>query len=181
MAVLVDSYSESNRSTDAALSSDASHWKKYGQSFTSTGGTLDSCKFVLSIVGSPTGNAVAEVFAHSGTFGTSSVGTGAALATSDNLNVATLNGTPTLTTLNFSGANRISLVDTTKYMIVISFTGGDLNNALGVGVDTTSPTHGGNRAGWTGAAWQASSAADVCFYTYKADAAVTLRGRIITI
>ena len=59
-----------------------------GQSFTGNGLILNSAEFYLKKKGSPTGNAVVKIYAHSGTYGTSSVPTGSALATSDNFDVS---------------------------------------------------------------------------------------------
>ena len=69
-------------STSAGESTVYSDVPGTGQSFTGNGGTLDSCVFELGKSGSPTGNAVAKIYNHTGTYGTSSKPTGAALATS---------------------------------------------------------------------------------------------------
>jgi hypothetical protein len=99
-----------------------------GQSFTSGGGTLDSCKFAMWKSGSPTGNITAKLWASTGAVG-SKVATGAALASSDVV-VATTLGTveptaavPQLITFNFSGANRYAMVAATTYIIYVEYTG----------------------------------------------------------
>ena len=71
MAQVVDSYSESNQNALVSLY-DQNVSRAKGQSFTGDGGTLDSAKWHLSKIGSPTGNAVVYIYAHTGTFGTSS-------------------------------------------------------------------------------------------------------------
>jgi len=117
---LIDFYSESNFSSQDGLSS--AYSTGHAQSFTcGFNCNLDSAKFYFSKGGSPTGNAYAKVYAHSGTYGTSSVPTGAALATSDAVDVSGLSAALNLKTFNFSGANRISLsasTSPTEYSIV---------------------------------------------------------------
>src|SRR3990170_1331257 len=95
-----DSYSETNADGYGNLHNDAT---KIGQSFNASfGATLNTCQFYLKKTGSPTGNAVAKLYAHSGTYGTSSIATGAALATSGTLNVATLTTSAVLKTFTFA-------------------------------------------------------------------------------
>src|SRR5688572_28958602 len=102
MAV-IDSYSEANRDGSTAIHGGGV--EGMSQSFTGNGGTLGSVRLQLNKTGSPTGTAVVKVYAHSGTFGTDSVPTGAALATSDTFDVATLTGDLELITFMFSGDN----------------------------------------------------------------------------
>jgi hypothetical protein len=174
--VLDDSYSESNYTDGIAVTS--AYNPEVGQSFTSSGGTLNSVRLYLNKTGSPTGSAYAKIYAHSGTYGTSSVPTGAALATSDALNVATLTGSPVLTTLTFSGANKITLSPATYYVVTLSFTGGDGSNYPSAGFDDSSPSHSGNAALYDGS-WSGADTVDVIFYVYKDDPATT--GQVIMI
>lgn len=173
MSILTDSYSESNY-VDAVIKLDNVGAKATMQSFTGNGKTLDSCKFYLSKTGSPTGNAVAKIYAHSGTFGTNSVPTGSALATSDNLDVSGVTGSFALYTLLFSGANRITLANGTNYCLVIEYTGGDASNYISSAQDSTSPTHAGNRANQNPSnTWfNNSSTRDSIFYIYSVSAKV---------
>jgi hypothetical protein len=155
----LDSYSEANNDTPWAV---LSAQTGVGQSFHSGGGgRLLSAKFYLSKNTGATGNAVAKIYAHSGTFGTSSVPTGSALAVSDNFDVSTLTTSLALTTLNFSGANQISLSPSTDYVLTIEYSGA---TQINVGADNSSPTHEGNGSQLTGA-W-AAGARDTCFYIY---------------
>jgi hypothetical protein len=171
-----DSYSEANYVEGIAVTS--AYNPEVGQSFTSSGGTLNSVRFYMSKTGSPTGSAYAKVYAHSGTYGTSSVPTGAALATSDAFNVATLTGSPVLTTLTFSGANKITLSPATYYVVTLSFAGGNGSNYPDVGYDDSSPSHGGNAALYDGS-WSGETAVDLIFYVYKDDPVAA--GQIIMI
>jgi len=102
----IDSYSESHQDLAITLQAGGGN-TKVGQSFTGDGNALNSCKFYLQKSGSPTGNAVATLYAHTGTFGTNGTPTGAALATSDNFDVSTLTTNLQLITFNFSGVEKI--------------------------------------------------------------------------
>jgi hypothetical protein len=160
-----DSYADTNRDGDQQISGGSTN-DAVAQSFPSgAGGDLANVEVMLSKSGTPTGSAYAEVYAHSGTYGTSSVPTGAALATSDPLDVSTLDGTPTLTRFNFSGTDNITL-SATYYCVVIRYEGGDASNYILVGRDGSSPGHGGNLAdrAVSGGAWTADNAKDLVFY-----------------
>ena len=160
MATIVDSYSESNwinENTDVRAMQPL-----VGQSFTGDGGKLNSCKFYISKKGSPTGNGVAKIYAHTGTFGTSSV-PGDLLATSDNFDVSTLTTSKQLITFTFSGAEKITLTNGTYYCVGFNFTGGDVSNSPSIGYDSISDTHPGN--GFVGTS--AHSEFDLIFYVYR--------------
>lgn len=159
---VIDTYATSNRDGDWGLLAGVRIGT--GQSFVGTGEIISNAQFLLSKTGSPTGNATAKIYAHSGTYGTSSIPTGSALATSDNFDISTLNTTPTLETLSFSGANQITLTNGTNYVLTIEWNGGDASNLLSVGRDTSSPTHGGNSSTQAaGGSWSASSGTDNIF------------------
>lgn len=169
MATLVDSYSEVNSNNEANGIGGAT-FTYTAQSFTGIGLPIAQAKFYIKKVGTPTGNVTVDIFAHSGTYGTSSVATGAALATSDGVDVTTISTTISLVTFTFSGANQIDLANGTNYVAALHFTGGDgSSNKVNYGQDTTSPTHGGNRVDWNGSVWSAVSGADLCFYIYSND------------
>ena len=167
---IVDSYSEDNRSGSGMVYADQ---PGEGQSFTGDGGVLAASKFFCKKTGLPTGSAYSKIYAHSGTFGTSSVPTGSPLATSDAFNVATLTGDYQLITFTFSGAEKITLTNTTKYVVTFEYTGGTYENYVDVGDDWSSPGHGGNRSYVQTGTWTASSSTDSCFYVYKDDLTTT--------
>lgn len=165
---VADSNSEINADGADSVGT-GSTYQGVGQSFIGKNGILDNCQFFLDKVNSPTGNAVAKIYTHSGGYGATSIPTGAALATSDNFDVSTLTATPTLSTFNFSGANRISLADDTKYVVTIEYSGGDASNNLAVNSDNTTPHHGGNASGLFSGSWIVnggglSTGEDLCFY-----------------
>ena len=175
MAVLIDSYSETNAAGAFTLPTDISI---VGQSFNSAGGgTLNSAKFYMAKTGTPPGNIVAKVYAHTGTYGSTGKPTGSALATSDNVAAASLTADPTwgLVTFTFSGGNKITLTASTKYCVIIEYTAGSGGNIVGLGFDNTSPSHGGNLVYWTGAAWDYDVAYDNPFYVYVDDAAGAIK------
>lgn len=162
MAV-IDSYSEANNSAEYSMRGGAI--EGLAQSFSATDATLTSCQFYMRKVNSPTGNAVAKLYAHSGTFGTNGVPTGAALATSDNKDVSTLSGSLALVEFSFSGVNQYTLVNGTKYCISLEYTGGDATNRLGIAADSTSPAHSGNIAELlSGSSWSGRNDIDLIFY-----------------
>ena len=117
---------------------------------------------MLKKTGAPTGTAVAKIYAHSGTYGTSSVPTGAALWTSEAQDVTTLSATNGRSVFfRFAPRGQPNLNDTTVYTAVIEFSGGDASNYIEVGNDGSAPGHGGNAAEYNGA-W-AAVARDLCF------------------
>ena len=83
MPTLIDSYNGSLDVNTQLTNTDAN--SKVGQSFVGDGGVLNCCRFDLKKYVSPTGNAVAKIYAeyHATAFGTDSVPTGSVLATSD--------------------------------------------------------------------------------------------------
>ena len=163
---IVDSYSEANYSGAQYTIKNLAAISEVGQSITGDGSTLDSIKYYLNKVGLPTGYAYAKIYAHSGTFGTSSVPTGEPLAISDGYEVSNLTGELQLITFNFSGINKITLTDSTKYVSTVEYSNGDVDNNITAGCDASSPTHAGNASYCSGGSWIASSNVDLCFYVY---------------
>jgi len=161
--VIDDYYPESNYESDKEAWVNSYGPESY-QSFTSGGGTLDSVKFYLSKIGSPTGNAVARLFAHSGTYGSSSVPTGSPLATSDTFDVSGLTTSPALITFDFTGDDRITLSSDTYYVVTLYYTGGDWDNVVLLGRRETSCSHSGN-SGYYDTSWHIESN-DCIFYIY---------------
>jgi hypothetical protein len=113
----------------------------------------------LKKTGSPTGNLVAKLYAHSGTFGTSSVPTGGALATSVNIDVSKLTTTYAETEIGF--ATQFEMAASTNYVISFEYSGGDGSNNVQIEGDSTG-THAGNKSENTGS-WAAQAAEDLWF------------------
>lgn len=159
MAILVDSYDGVD--SVGALNNT---YKAVSQSFTGAAYKLYSAIFSLQKIGSPTGNVYAKLYAHSGTYGTDSVPTGAALATSTAIAAADV---PTsLVEFFFTGANKYQMSAGTKYCIVLDYADGDASNYIWYGRDVSAPTHDGNRAYYSGGAWTADNSRDLRFYVY---------------
>lgn len=176
MAILLDSYSESNKDASfASYEGSVEQWCY--QTFSNDSNVvLDSCKFYLSKTGSPTGNIYAYLYSHQGTYGETGGLDGDALAVSDAINVTTLSSSFSLQTFTFSGANRVGLTPGAKYCIFVTVSGGStgVNDRMNVGLDSSSPTHGGN-AGKSpnGAVYTPTSEFDLTFYVYGEPAGVS--------
>lgn len=158
---IIDSYSETNTDSGDTLG-EGTNTKK-GQSFTGNDGYLDSAIFYIKKIGSPTGTATVSIFAHTGTFGSSSRGTGSALATSNQIDISSLTTSYQLITFYFSDSNKILLSNSTHYVAVVEYSGGNASNYIALGVDTTSPTHNGNRVRYT-TSWDYNGSWDIPFY-----------------
>jgi hypothetical protein len=161
----IDEYHSNNRDSTQNLNGDSGQKSGIGQSFTGNGEVLKRAIFFVKRIGSPTGNVVAKVYAHSGTFGTNGVPTGSALATSTTRDITTLGTSYAYRAFIFDGT--FTPVDGTKYFIVLEFSGGSAGVGLDVGYDDSSPTHAGNGATFdvTAGTWSSISG-DVTFYLY---------------
>ena len=142
-----------------------------GQSFTT--GTVAreiiAAKFYLDVYGFPTGSLIANLYTHSGTYGTSSVPTGSALATSDSLNLMYLYANMTScrwVTFTFSGANQYLMAANTHYVIEVQASSGTFNSTYFVGVGGCNNLTDGNLNTYYSSAWHADSTEDNCFIIY---------------
>lgn len=141
-----------------------------GQSFTNLAAPYKITSVILYLRrgGSPSGTAYVKLYAHDGTYGSSSVPTGSALASSVGFNVSTLTTSYKNYTFAFNATNQYAMAANIHYTIVFGFiTSGteDGNNYPRLGIDSSSPTHGGNSFSWNGGNW-AAEAYDVIFYVY---------------
>lgn len=127
--VLADSYPEVYRQDEL----DVATWGPTGQTFLSgASGTLDSCQFMLRRVGPVAGDVYAQLWEHTGTFGTNGTPTGPALATSQPLDVSAVSDS--WQTVTFAFDNSVALTSGTPYVITVDYpTGG--TGALFVGLD----------------------------------------------
>ncbi len=171
----IDSYSETNQDTFRQQYATESR----GQSFDpgATSYSVTSCKFYLKKQIAPTGTVTANIYAHSGTYGTSSVSTGAALATSVAFDVSTLTTSFQLIEFTFSTPYIISA--STYYIIALnSNITGDASNTVDWGDDSSSPSAGGNAcfgAAATGPT-SADNTRDFIFYVYGTEYTPTATG-----
>jgi uncharacterized protein YjbI with pentapeptide repeats len=137
MLVLVSTYQESAGATLQSYSGTGggnaglnnTTWG-VSQTFAGKNAKFTSCKWNINKASTPTGNAVAKIYAISGTPGTNAIPTGTALATSDNFDVSTLTTSYVLTTFTFSGANIIRLSEGTTYALTIEYSGGSASNVV---------------------------------------------------
>ena len=145
---VADSYSETNQDTYVPVGATGSPIRQ-GQSFTGNGQHLTSVRWFLAKLGSPVGNVTAAIYAHSGTFGSSSVGTGSALATSTTSVLASsLSSTFEWRSFDFDGS--FTLVNGTRYVVAIEASGlGASGNQVNVGADGSASTHAGNGCSYT--------------------------------
>lgn len=176
MSTVIDSYSESNAS--GVFPMDSLETVGLGQSFTGNGYKVTSAKFYIKKqAGSPTGNAYARLYAHSGTFGTSSIPTGAALAESLPFDVSTLTTSYALTEFTFDSTEQYIVADGSHYIITLEYNGGDWDNSIACAADTFAPvSHDGNLCyTFDGSSWYASSSYDDCFYVLGDEVSSNIR------
>lgn len=169
---VMDSYSETNR--DSSLSIDTgSGWEAGGQSFTGDGSILDHFTWYLQKRNSPSDNCFTTIYAHTGTYGTSSGHSGSILATSDAVNSSTFATSYTLTDFAFSGGERITLTNGTHYVAVLRCAVNG-THSVDMGRDDSSPTAGGNAIGFDHSGFPDSETTlgsdDFNFYAYGYDA-----------
>jgi len=170
IANIVDSYPESYYTGDSSMYS--GDFIGVGQDFEAIDSEITSCKFYLKKEGSPTGNAVAKLYAHTGTYGVDGKPTGNALSTSDNVDVSTLGTSSALKEFTFSTPYLTTAG--TKYCIVIEYSGGDSDNLVLVGGDSMFGylAHSGNACRLTGSTWEGTNILETIFYVYSTKGAV---------
>lgn len=138
-----------------------------GQSFLGTGVTVGAVRFVGRKRGSPTGSVYAKIYAHTGTFGTNSRPTGAALATSDPISAMSFSATFSdfSPTFYFTGANQITLTSGTPYVITIEYT--PVSGSVTIQPQNSGAnTAPGNFSYLFSGSWSASSDWDLAYYLY---------------
>jgi hypothetical protein len=146
-------------------------YKGFGQSFTGTDGVLNSVSFLFANTfkpySRPYGDIYAKIYAHTGTFGTTSKPTGSALATSDAISALELSTALSYIPFVFTGTNKITLATGTPYVVTIEYSSIPTNaDTLAVGYRYTSPGHSGNGSYKSGSAWYTSGTVDYCFFVY---------------
>ena len=141
------------------------------QSFTTlaTPYNITSVKFFLAKYGNPTGMAHAALYAHSGTYGVSSIPTGSPLATSGDFDVSTLQAPVDidLYTFTFNSSQQYQMAANTHYAIVYQNpTSGVMNSTNYIDVGCGSG-HSGNLALYFGSYsyWNVETQ-DMIFYVY---------------
>lgn len=173
----IDCYSESNYDSYTLMNS-----KDVYQSFFNLESTnINSCKWYLRGFGSPTGNLVAKLYAHSGTYGVNGVPIGSPLAVSDVVTASVLSSS-NFSLVEFVFSTKYKMNANTNYCIVLSSSVAsqlfasdnvyvsdnlfvqDMSD-VEVGYDSTSSTHGGNFGDDFNGAWTPNSN-DAVFYVF---------------
>jgi hypothetical protein len=170
----VDYNQEWNQNNENSMAGYTGYSIVVGQSFTGDGKKITEAYIYCNkgYAQTPIGNVYLKIYAHTGTFGTSSLSTGSALATSDAIDATTLeNGNPlVLTKFTFSGANQITLTNGTYYVLRVEFSGGDGSNHINVGFDQNG-THAGNKSVQSyGDSYYAEADYDLIFYVIGEEA-----------
>jgi len=172
MSILIDSYSEAFADVNLYIKdlhpTAAAVDSAIGQCFTSKAGhRLRSVRFYLKKVLNPVGHLVAVLYAMTGTYGTDGKPTGAALATSDVVEMASLGAGYALITFTFpapyypmnGGYYCISCECSEKTTL-------DAANHVGMFFDNTAGTHSGNVYDFGSSVYFTYATKDAPFYVY---------------
>jgi YD repeat-containing protein len=139
-----DGYTESNYGAYLYIGAGQTFYPAgVAQSFTGDGRQLKSVKFYLSKVSAPTGYAFAQIYAITGTFGSTAKPSGSALASSNLLDVSSLPTSFALSEFMFSSFNQITLQSGTHYFVSIEYTNGG-SGVVAVGDGGNGIGHEGN-------------------------------------
>ena len=165
MAVLIDSQTIDTSGTAGVFT--GAGQSLYSGNFPSG---LDSTYILDSVVyktvrgGSPTGNAYAKIYLASGVYGDNNIPSGAALATSDAIDVSTISTELQEITFSFSGSNRILLED--PYLVItIEFENPTTLNYISFRSSGTNQ-HEGNYCTRSSGVWSPNSNKDLYFKLY---------------
>jgi hypothetical protein len=115
------------------------------------------------------------LYAHSGTFGSSSVPNGAAVATSSNVSLTTL--TSAYQTVEFQFPTPYVMTAATNYVVTVEYSAGDGSNYVHVRGLAASGTAAGNRSSTTGT-WAATAADDLNFAVHSSPLLYTVPGEL---
>jgi hypothetical protein len=173
--VVIDSYSETHYDVSGDVSINANSYVGVAQSFTCsvTGSALMRATFYLCRFNFPTGNVVANLYAHSGTYGSTSIPTGSPLATSAAVDIQTIPNAD-YGLVNFDFSSGYVMTNSAHYCISVEYSGGNTSQALVAGYDSTSAVHGGNLSELLGSTWaQGATNTDLCFYVYGSNPSVS--------
>lgn len=138
------------------------------------GAKIKEVYFWMARVGTPSSTLNAKLYAHSGTFGTSSIPTGSALATSTGVSAGNLSTTPGW--VKFTFPNGYTMTDNTDYVIAVEISGNTSNSTNYVQVYSNgSNLYPGNWSSWSGSTWTATATTDIAFKLYTINPASTWR------
>lgn len=163
MPTLVDSYNVGSGGNEHHVSS----VQRSGESFTpSVSGNMLNAGFYLRKTGAPTGTYVYSLYAITGTPGTTAKPTGAALAQSYSMNIASIPTSETYIEAPINGG--YPLVVGTHYFITVDFTfvSSGAGNSVRVGGDVSTSDSGANGATYSSGAWSADTNTFIKFFAY---------------
>ena len=128
---------------------------------------IQYAQFNLDKVGTPTGACRVRIYASTGTVGTDSLPTGPVLATSTDVFAEDITGSFALHDFTFEEPFVATSGD---YIFLLEYVGGDSNNYIRVGVDSTPGNAGSNVifSNTRGSGWVADATRDVVFNLFKA-------------
>jgi hypothetical protein len=165
---LIDSHGVEN--VTGAVSLNNSAFTKLAHSILVSGDSvIYKVSFYLKRSGTIAGNVVSKIYATSGIFGTSSIPTGTALATSDNVVISSIdNSAYVLVDFYFTGVNVITLSRGSNYCVSIEPDAITAPSFIGVDLDqgTSVPNHNGNLSLYLGGVWYSDADSDTIFYLY---------------
>ena len=138
---------------------------------------LTRVRVKMKKTGLPTGDLTAVLYAHTGSYGTTSTPTGAALATSAAFDVADLTTAYKEYELDFSGDLYLMLNSATNYCISFEHAVIDGSNYISIEGLASSGTHGGNRAQEVGT-WSAAATDDLDFEVFSSPDVYGLPGEM---
>ena len=163
---VADSYPSANMDGTRIIRAGSTQF--IGQSFTAVDGWIDSVTFYMLKLGNPSGNAVARLYAHTGTYGTDSR-PGTVLATSSFVALSEITATGgTIQAVTFPFPTPVQLTAGQNYVVAVQSNNGDSSNYVAVRTDVSFPAHPGNLVSSTnGTTWSVQTITDVGFVVYE--------------
>ncbi len=185
--ITVDSYGPENYDTTSVI--EVSHpstvWNAdsaESQSFVGAASKIFAAGFYLRRIGAPSGQFHAVIYSHRGGFGNDSM-PNIELARSDAVEASAIPTKYTIITFAFSGAEQIVVDTNVPYCLVLEGPRDgalDSANNIQIGMDSSSPTHGGSWARYRYNTWRSMANADLVFYVYGVDIiTANISGRVV--
>ena len=135
------------------------------QSFTGTGKYIDKVTLAFSISGGTITTGNVQIYAISGTHGSSAIPIGSALATSDDVDLSVLSSGDTA---DFVFSTNFKLVSGTNYCFAFEYSG-DSSNYIYIGVRSVDEHSGNYSFSNFDGNWTADNTKDVSFQIYGKD------------
>ncbi|MBF0187070.1 MAG: collagen-like protein [Magnetococcales bacterium] len=167
-SMVLDAHDPLNADTSVALGNSNYRW--HGQSFQSgAGGDLERVTFHLKRQdGSTDGPIVAQIYAHTGSYGTTSgLPTGSPLATSDAVNADSISTTAFETIAFTFSSDRPTLVANTNYVAVLYYANGSSSKYLYISLDQTGNHAGVHCRSNNGTIWSILNAGFDCVFSIE--------------